>query len=365
MNNFTSRVIAAVLGAFLVLASQVSAQGTTNPNVRVEVLAASSEMVSNRFPARTNAIAAVDVVAEVTGVIQDIVFTGGQTVETGDLLYQIRDEDYRIALNAALAGQKTAEATLSLARATLERRKLLNERGSVASVEVEISEAEVLKAEASVLAAKSSVDQARLLLSRTKVVAPMSGVITSTRYSVGALVGPAQGPLTRVTQLDPIAIELRIPLSQLDADIVGGVALSEVDIHFLLPSGAEYHEDAALGFVEPAADASTNSAVLRAMVANADFRLRVGQPLTVVTARAPKEPQITINKDSVLLDREGPYVLVVLDSGVVELRRPQLGEDASRQRYVVLSGLSEGEMIFVGGHSRAIPGSIVSPVHGN
>lgn len=360
--NYINRLASLVLGMFLFTANLVSAQSLPNPSVRVEVLEATTEVVSSRYPARTNSSASVDVVAEVTGAIQNIAFKGGQSVQAGDLLYQIRDDDYRIALNAAKASLKTAEATLSLAEATLERHKLLSERGSVSNVELEISEAEVLKAEAAVLAAESAVDQANLLLSRTKVLAPMTGVITLSSFSKGALVGPAQGPLTKVTQLDPISIELRIPLSRLDEDIVQGVSLDELDIHFLLPNGAEYREEAELQFVEPVADSATNSAILRASVANPDFRLRVGQPLTVVTVRTPEEPQVTINKDSVLLDREGAYVLVVLEDGVVELRRPSLGGDASRQRYVVLSGLSEGEMIVVGGHSRAIPGSVVTPV---
>src|SRR5437870_9257540 len=57
---------------------------------------------------------------------------------------------------------------------------------------------------ASVEADEAAVKQAEINLGYTKITAPIDGVAGFTNNQVGDLVGPSTGPLTTVSQIDPI-----------------------------------------------------------------------------------------------------------------------------------------------------------------
>ena len=53
-------------------------------------------------------------------------------------------------------------------------------------------------------AAQAAVRQAELNLGYTKIIAPIDGIVGIATAHVGDLVGPGSGPLTTISQVDPI-----------------------------------------------------------------------------------------------------------------------------------------------------------------
>ncbi|MCH2184337.1 biotin/lipoyl-binding protein, partial [Myxococcota bacterium] len=101
--------------------------------------------------------------SELEGVIRTIEFEEGQSVEAGDLLFTMRDEEQRARLNQA-------EAQERLARDVYERTQSLTSR-DISSV--------ARRAEASAILdeARATVSLAQLNLDRTRILAPFDRVV--------------------------------------------------------------------------------------------------------------------------------------------------------------------------------------------
>src|SRR5690348_7286375 len=62
------------------------------------------------FVADINAVQFVEIRARINGYLEAILVDEGRTVEKGQLLFQINDQEYRAALQRAEANRKSAEA---------------------------------------------------------------------------------------------------------------------------------------------------------------------------------------------------------------------------------------------------------------
>lgn len=72
-----------------------------------------------------------------------------------------------------------------------------NNLAAIASVET---------AKAQIKTSEAAVETARINLDFTRLVAPIDGIAGQAQLQVGALVGPATGPVTSVSTLDPIKV---------------------------------------------------------------------------------------------------------------------------------------------------------------
>lgn len=72
-----------------------------------------------------------------------------------------------------------------------------NNLAAIASVET---------AKAQIRTSEAAVETARINLDFTRLVAPIDGIAGQAQLQVGALVGPATGPVTSVSTLDPIKV---------------------------------------------------------------------------------------------------------------------------------------------------------------
>jgi len=168
-------------------------------------------------------------VPEVTGTIVSLsknLVVGGSFV-SGELLVQIDERDYRIALTQAQATLAQNRAQLleqeALAVQAGEEWKALGRRGAPSSLT--LREPQLAAARASLEAARAQVERARLDLSRTRIVAPYSGRVLERQIQLGEFVsrGATLGRIYSSASLD-----VRLPL--------GGRQLTWLE----LPGSAEW-----------------------------------------------------------------------------------------------------------------------------
>ncbi|MEM1397532.1 MAG: efflux RND transporter periplasmic adaptor subunit, partial [Pseudomonadota bacterium] len=143
-------------------------------------------------------------------------FVNGGAFEEDDILIQIEDADYRVALTGA-------QARLAQAREALRREEAEGELARQDYEELALGEnpsdlalrkPQLAQARASYNAAKADVDAAELNLSRTKVRAPFKGRVRERITGPGEYVAPGS-QLGRVFSTD--VAEVRLPLT--DADL--------------------------------------------------------------------------------------------------------------------------------------------------
>ena len=211
-------LIGAVLGARAILSTAPKAErrepAATRPSVEATVLSASSFPVvldsrGTVRPGRRTALA-----PEVGGsvsALSDRFVTGG-AFPAGEVLVQLDQRDYRIALTRARANLAQAEAALAEQRAQAETARAdwraLGRRGEPSALT--LREPQTAAALAGRDASEAEVQRARLDLARTRIVAPYDGRVLSREIDEGQFV--ARGaPLGVIYATD--AVEVRLPLS--------------------------------------------------------------------------------------------------------------------------------------------------------
>ncbi len=126
----------------------------------------------------------------------------GDRVEKGQLLATLEDADARLYVEAA-------EPKAEVAAANLRRIEELRKTGAVSEAEHEAAEFESRTAAA-------ALEQAKLNLSRTRIRAPFSGVVSRRYVRVGDVVS-YETPLFRVTALAPLRARLLVPEADIDS----------------------------------------------------------------------------------------------------------------------------------------------------
>ncbi|MDK3020738.1 efflux RND transporter periplasmic adaptor subunit [Pseudodonghicola flavimaris] len=352
------------------LATAAAAQPAMPPTA-VSVLTLKGEPlpIVNELPGRVSATRISEVRPRVSGILIERVFEQGSLVQKGDVLYRIDPAPFQVQVKAAEASLARAQATLANAEVELERQRQLKARNVSSGVELESAQTTVLQAKADVALAEASLDEARLNLDYTEVRAPITGTIGRALVTEGALVS-ATGTqyLALIQQLDPVYADFTQSASQLFAlrralaagDLVA-TAPGQASVMLYFDDGTAYAHKGQLLFSEAAVDETTGQITLRAEFPNPEGDLLPGLYVRVRIEQAVREKAIAIPQKAVLRDGRGNAQVYVLKEGnTVDLRLVQLGVTLG-DRWMVDSGLEDGETIVVEGAQKLYPGATVQP----
>ncbi|GGH30700.1 membrane fusion protein, multidrug efflux system [Cribrihabitans marinus] len=356
---------AALVGA--ILAGPLVAQDAP----KVTIAAAFSAEVTQEvtFIGRGEAIDKVDIVARVSGYLQERAVDDGASIEEGQLLFRIEPDLYEATLQARKADLDRAEANLELARVELARKEELLKRDAVPVSERDIARANELVAEAEVKSAEAAIRQAELDLSYTEITAPFAGRIGQISTSIGDVVGPNTAPLVTLVRDAPIEVAFAVNERQLtntmeELDETPATLLTSdnsPEVHVRLPNGTPLGETGKLVFIDNRVDPDTGAISIRAKFDN-EHRLIADGSFVQVQIQAPQPvEQVLAPQAALQRDQRGEFVLVVTDQQMVEQRYVQTGQLVDRG-IVILDGLRAGESVIVEGLQRVRPGVAVDAV---
>jgi multidrug resistance efflux pump len=123
------------------------------------------------------------VAPDVPGLVTEVDVRDNQVVRRGQLLFVVDEPRYRFAAHQAEANVASQEATLAEARREATRDVAL---GELVSVEQRQQSASRVREDVAALAqARATLDTARLNLVRTRVLAPVDGIITNLELEPG------------------------------------------------------------------------------------------------------------------------------------------------------------------------------------
>src|SRR6266446_5301920 len=142
--------------------------------------------------------------AQVQGYIVSRDYQEGSVLKKGDLLFQIDPRPFEAALAQAKGTLAKDKANQVKSDADEKRALDLFKKKVISDQERDTAIAAAQAGRANIEADEAAVKQTELNLGYTKIIAPIDGVAGFANNQVGDLVGPSTGPLTTVSQIDPI-----------------------------------------------------------------------------------------------------------------------------------------------------------------
>jgi membrane fusion protein, multidrug efflux system len=350
---------------------KLPAQQSRGPaEVGVVTIALERVVLTTELPGRTSAFLVAEVRPQVSGIIQQRLFSEGGDVKAGEVLYQIDPAQYQAAFDQAKAALAVAEANLPAARSRAERLKGLVEIHAVGQQDYDDAAAALAQSEASVATGRAALEGARINLAYTPIKTPISGRIGRSSVTVGALVAAYQPvPLAVVQQLDPIYVDV----TQSSAEVLrlrrafGSGELKQDEeaqskVKLLLEDGTPYPLEGSLKFRDVTVDPTTGSVTLRMVFPNPNQTLLPGMFVRAVVEQGTDQAAILAPQQGVTRDVRGnPIAWIVGKDGKVEQRSLEV-DRAIGDKWLVTRGLAAGDRLIVEGLQRVRPGVPVSAV---
>lgn len=335
------------------------------PAVEVYTVAAQPLPITTELPGRTSAYQVAEVRPQVSGIIQKRLFVEGANVTAGTSLYQIDAATYQATVNSAQATLAKAQANLLTSQPKVARYKELVEIEGVSKQEYDDAVAANEQAKAEVAAAQAALETATINLKYTQVSAPISGRIGRSSVTPGALVTANQTTaLTTVQQLDPIYVDvtqssndlLRLK-REMDSGSLKKSGNGQAKVTLLLADGTTYAESGKLQFSDVTVDQGTGNVTLRALFPNPKFDLLPGMYVRAVLESGVNEKAIVVPQRGVSRNQKGQATALVLNKeNIVE---PRVIETSGTigDKWLVTSGLAEGDRVIVEGLQKVKPGA--------
>jgi membrane fusion protein (multidrug efflux system) len=305
----------------------------------------------------------VEVRARVRGILQSRNFTEGGTVKKGQSLYTIDAAPFQAALAKAEADLAGVSARLEQAKRNAARLLPLYAEKAVSQKDFDDAASAEAIGEADVKAARARLAEARLDLAYTRVEAPVSGIVGRSLPSEGTLISGADVLLTTITQVDPMWVNFGIPdadwlrmRSEVDA---GRLILPKDDrfeVRLRLADGQIVSRTGWLTFSDIRVSGQTGTSDARAVIANADEKLRPGQFVRVTLTGATRPGAVLVPQRAVLDGPQGKFVYVVDDKSAAQPRPVELGEWAGSD-WIITGGLKAGDRVIIDGVMRIGPGA--------
>lgn len=281
----------------------------------------------------------LELMAKVKGSISEVLVQEGSSVREGDILARIEDDDYRIALDSAVAAYKRAKADY-------ERKKAMLSKKITSQADLEMSETQMLTA-------KAAMENAELQLSRCTITAPISGIITRLDAKTGLFLSIGD-PIAEILQIDRVKAVVGIPESDVDAvRKISAVNISIQALDDLEVTGKKY-------FLSPAPETTARLYRLELEIDNSSRTILPGMFFRANVLKRTVENAITIPIYSVITRNNEQFVFVVND-GTVHKRPVKLGI-LEKWQVQITEGLRAGEKVVIEGHRDVEDGQQVNVI---
>ncbi|MBR8830320.1 MAG: Multidrug resistance protein MdtA [Chroococcopsis gigantea SAG 12.99] len=388
------------------------------PPVPVKIAVVSSRNVPVQILATGNvqAYSTVSVKSQIDGQITGVLFTQGQIVQKGQLLFTIDQRTLkanwsgaianqaknRAALQQAIANEDKATADVAGAKAALakdtiqaqkaaadlKRYTFLQKEGAVsqeqrelyrtnsealqASIDadrsgiankqaaVEAARADLQAARAQIEAGQAAIDSAKAQLSYTYIKSPLNGRTGTLNINEGNLVkaNDTGNPLVTINQINPIYVSFAVPERYL-SQIQQYAHKDKLTVEIQSDQKNTPPQTGKLTFVDSGVNTATGTIILKATFVNSEEKLIPGQLVRVALKLGEDNNAIVVPSAAVQMGQKGQFVFVLDENKTVRVQTVEVGAGQG-DNTVITSGLREGDKIVTEGQFNLAPGSKVS-----
>lgn len=340
------------IGAYLHIVStpNMSAHWGSNepPYVLTRSLSKTDISAKKKFIAQVEAINSVDIIPQVSGYLEDILFENGAEVKAGDKIFIIEQTQYKADL-------EKAEAAVKQLSKQYERVSSLNKQKFASDKEIDLAESNLRQA-------KAQLEIARLNLEHSEIRSPITGRIGKALITKGNLVSPSSGKLARVVQTDPIRIAFSVSDKERSAFMERTANSENVYFDITLPNGKTQTLETQDLFFDNEVNKDTATIPVYIDAKNIDNLLVPGNYIDIFVRFQSKKEAILVPQMALMADINGTYVMTVNNDNTVEQKYIKLG-DVVEDKQIVLEGLNGSEKVIVQGLQKVSHGIKVTPNH--
>ncbi len=307
------------------------------------------------------------VASRIAGTVETVHVLEGVAVSEGEILAELDTELLEIlarqseaGLAEARAGIATAEARVDRATKALARIEGLRGTTSFSSSRFDEAqsdffeaEGQLAEAEARVKTAEANAAEARYELQRALIRAPFTGIVLEVNVNPGEFIS-AGSAVVSLLDTTSFEIEASVPSKYIRV-LEPGLAVDGV---------TEAGEDLALTVraLLPVEETATRTRPVR-FASNQLTGLKtiaIGQSITVSIPISEPRDVLSVPKDA-LVQARGGWMVFTAQDGQAQPRTVQIGV-ALGDRFEVLGGLAEGDVVVTRGNERLRPGQPIAPM---
>lgn len=319
------------------------------------------------YPGTLWANRTVEVVCRVNGTVSGPLYTAGDYVRKGQLLYTVDSPETREAVREAEAALASARSSNAYAEEHYEAVNRALASNAVSKMEVAQALSARDQSRADIKNAEAALAQARTRLGYCTITAPVSGHATINNYSGGSYIAGEGAPVTLATVYE-------------DAQVIAEFAIEDASFQrmFLNPNNRHLidytaiplrfaeklpHEYTAnLDYMAPNVDASTGTMTLQGVVDNPYNELKAGMYLTIHMPYKVEPKALLVRSASIGTDQLGQYMYVVNDSNRVVYTPVKATETVDDTMRVITSGLRPDDRYVTEALLKVRDGMVVKPV---
>ena len=294
---------------------------------------------------------------KISGTIEIVYVDEGDTVQKGQPLVQLDQQNLLIALRQGHAAVRVAEAQLKEAEVKGENLKKEKERlanllkKNVISQQkyddidtaysMAVTGMEVIRAQ--ILSSRENLAMAEQKLRDTVIIAPFSGLIVKRFINQGEFVSTMPpSPLFLMMSIDKVKTEIGLPEIHIAHIHLGNPVDVTVDTY----PGSIFK--GTVSTINPMVDPVSRAFTVKVGIPNKDHRLKPGMFARVTIYPTIHKGALIVPFKSVM-KREGMTVVFVIEGMTVRLRKVTAGITNERE-IEVIDGLQEGEEVVIEGH---------------
>lgn len=253
----------------------------------------------------------------------------GDRIKAGSLIARLEDREYILSIKL-----ETSELNLELAESELKKQESLYEKGGITLKDLKTAGINYENA-------KTTVENARLQLEKTRIVAPIDGVIVELPYYTQGTQVDQGSVIAKIMDYQTMYMNVQLPEKYI------GTVKPEQYVkltNYTIPNDTLYGK---VSQISPAINADTRTFQGVITVNNPDLLLRPGLFVKADIVTRRKDSVIVIPKNIILSRQRGKTVFVIdrglameriIETGLENLTEAEVTRGLNRNERIVTSG---------------------------
>lgn len=342
--------------------AQTAQEDTTDTlQLPVFTLTTRDTVIQKPYVADIQALKNIDVRSRVRGFLEKVFIDEGASVQKGQLLFKLNDQEFKVNLTKAKAALSNAVAAAKATALEVDRVKLLVDKKVISKSELEVAESKLAADKATIEEARSMVQSAEDQLAYTYIRAPFDGIVDRIPLKSGSLIDEGT-LLTSLSDISSMYAYFSFPENEYlqyvrKRKTAAGKTSDKVKL--VLADGLDFPYEGDIETVEAEIEQKTGSINFRARFPNPQKLLKHGATGKLyISTRV--DNVVMVPQQSVFDIQDKSYVYIVDKNNRLHMRA-FVPQTRFSNYYIVKDGLKDGDKILLEGAQNVRDGMTIRP----